>query len=96
MKLAGSAGASGKTCADMASSVGDDDLYGILGLTEGQDPSSISDGEIKKAYRKRALECHPDKRPGDKAAGELLACRLSAVPSSGGRGPLSRRVAPKA
>jgi len=62
----------------MATSLGDDNLYGILGLIEGQDPASISEGEIEKAYRKRALECHPDKRPGDKAAGAVLAWLLPA------------------
>ena len=32
------------------------DLYGVLGLEKG-----CSDAEIKKAYRKLALQFHPDK-----------------------------------
>lgn len=39
------------------------DYYSTLGL--GKD---ASDTEIKKAYRKKAQEFHPDKNPGDKGA----------------------------
>ncbi len=39
------------------------DYYEVLGL--GRD---ASDGELKRAYRQLAMQCHPDKNPGDKAA----------------------------
>lgn len=40
-----------------------EDFYKILGLSKG-----ASVNEIKKAYRKKAIEFHPDKNPGDKEA----------------------------
>nr|GMC99159.1 DnaJ homolog subfamily C member 17 [Ipomoea batatas] len=41
------------------------DHYAVLGLPSGEDGARLSDKEIAKAYRIKALELHPDKRPND-------------------------------
>ena len=41
------------------------DYYDVLGVERG-----TSEGELKKAYRKLAMECHPDRHPDDPAAEE--------------------------
>ncbi len=44
-----------------------DDFYDILGVSK-----NASVAQIKKAYRKKAIEYHPDKNPGDAKAEEMF------------------------
>jgi len=41
------------------------DLYAVLGV-----PPTATAHDIRRAYRRRALELHPDRNPGDRVAAE--------------------------
>jgi DnaJ family protein C protein 17 len=43
------------------------DLYKLIGVEH-----QATEGEIRKSYRKKALECHPDKNPDNPNAAELF------------------------
>ncbi|XP_062014679.1 uncharacterized protein LOC133731290 [Rosa rugosa] len=41
------------------------DHYRVLGLPSGEEGSKLNKKEITEAYRAKALQLHPDKRPND-------------------------------
>ncbi|KAF2288946.1 hypothetical protein GH714_022963 [Hevea brasiliensis] len=43
----------------------DIDHYNVLGLPSGEEGAKLTQKEISKAYKLKALELHPDKRPDD-------------------------------
>jgi DnaJ-class molecular chaperone len=51
-----------------------DDYYAVLGLEKNNArPGFPTETDITKAYRKRALQTHPDKTGGDRSAFDLVA-----------------------
>lgn len=51
----------------MATEIYKKDLYGIIGVSE-----EATEKEIIRGYRKKALQCHPDKNPDNPKAAELF------------------------
>ncbi|KAK9938571.1 hypothetical protein M0R45_015300 [Rubus argutus] len=41
------------------------DHYSLLGLPSGEEGTKLDEIAIRKAYREKALQLHPDKRPND-------------------------------
>ena len=54
-----------------------EDYYELLGVERG-----VTAEDLKKAYRKKAVQFHPDKNPGNKAAEEMFKKVSSSWPAS--------------
>jgi hypothetical protein len=67
------------------------DYYKILGVNK-----DASDEEIKKAYRKIALDAHPDKQQGKSEAEKKKAVRAVKGKSEEGAAPKAAKKAIKA
>ena len=50
----------------------EDDYYHVLGLDKNS-AASLTSAQITKAYRKRAVQTHPDKTDGDRRAFDIVA-----------------------
>lgn len=66
-----------------------EDLYETLGVSPDATPD-----QIKKAYRKRALECHPDRGGGDEAAFKALEAAYGVLSDSEKRACYDRGDSP--
>ncbi|XP_058774999.1 uncharacterized protein LOC131649252 [Vicia villosa] len=54
------------------------DHYAVLGLPSGEEGANLTEQHINKAYKLKALELHPDKRPDDpNAASNFQQLRTS-------------------
>ncbi|XP_027366498.1 dnaJ homolog subfamily C member 17 [Abrus precatorius] len=54
------------------------DHYTVLGLPSGEEGANLTEKDINKAYKSKALELHPDKRPDDpNAASNFQQLRTS-------------------
>ena len=63
-----------------------DDAYAVLRL-----PRRADEDEVKRAYRKLALQHHPDKNPGDATATATWRPISSRRQANGGRWARTRR-----
>ena len=54
-----------------------EDYYRVLGVGRDADKD-----DLKKAYRKLALQCHPDRNPGDKDATSRIVAMSFCEPRS--------------